>query len=52
MNMKKKEYIEPKVKVVELDYTTILAGSGSFDNVNGTQPTPGDEDEREDVVFE
>ena len=50
--MKKKEYIEPKMKVVELESSAILAGSGGNGFDNGIQSLSDDEDEREDVVFE
>ena len=48
--MKKKEYKEPKMRVIELESTDILAGSPGFNN--GIQSLSGDEDEREDVIFE
>lgn len=47
--MKKKEYIEPKMKVVEMESSAILAGSNGFKD--GKQSLSG-YDERESVVFE
>ena len=49
--MKKKEYKEPKMRVVELESSAILVGSNDFNN--GVQSLSDDDDYvREDVIFD